>query len=292
MSTFRFQHRLRVRWAEVDAQQVVFNGHYLTYLDVAVSEYWRHVGLPYPGAWQAMSADIYVRRNALDYHAPSRLDDWLTIGIRLSTLGHSSATLSWEARRHGQCLVDGEVVYVCVSLVDGRPMRWPDSARQQLQAHEAGKPVWTQRNGSWSELKSLAAAVRQAVFIEEQGVPASDEWDEDDERADHLVIHNLAGWPAATGRLIPGPGQGEARIGRLAVQRCARGAGLGRQVLQALMSLAQGQGVRHLSLHAQCSAQALYESLGFQAVGEVFDEVGILHQKMTLTLSTASTPAP
>ena len=127
MSTFRFQHRLRVRWVEVDAQQVVFNGHYLTYLDVAVSEYWRQVGLPYPGAWQAMGADIYVRRNALDYHAPARLDDWLTVGVRAHRVGGSSLTLAWVARRGGQLLVDGEVVYVCVGLHDGRPMRLPDA---------------------------------------------------------------------------------------------------------------------------------------------------------------------
>ena len=40
---FRFHHRLRVRWSEVDAQQVVFNGHYLNYLDVASGDYWRTV---------------------------------------------------------------------------------------------------------------------------------------------------------------------------------------------------------------------------------------------------------
>ncbi|TXI95887.1 MAG: acyl-CoA thioesterase, partial [Aquabacterium sp.] len=38
---FTFIHRLRVRWAEVDGQHVVFNGHYLTYLDVAITEFWR-----------------------------------------------------------------------------------------------------------------------------------------------------------------------------------------------------------------------------------------------------------
>ena len=40
--------RLRVRWAEVDMQKIVFNGHYLTYIDTAVAEYWREIGLPYP----------------------------------------------------------------------------------------------------------------------------------------------------------------------------------------------------------------------------------------------------
>ena len=38
---FRFSHSLRVRWAEVDKQDIVFNGHYLTYFDVGVTEYYR-----------------------------------------------------------------------------------------------------------------------------------------------------------------------------------------------------------------------------------------------------------
>src|SRR5262252_7116697 len=38
---FRFFERLRVRWAEIDAQQIVFNGHYLMYFDTAIAGYWR-----------------------------------------------------------------------------------------------------------------------------------------------------------------------------------------------------------------------------------------------------------
>ena len=48
---FRCVSRLRVRWAEVDMQKVVFNGHYLTYIDTAVAEYWRAIGLPYPAGY-------------------------------------------------------------------------------------------------------------------------------------------------------------------------------------------------------------------------------------------------
>ena len=47
---FRFSHTLRVRWAEVDKQDIVFNGHYLTYFDVGVTEYYRAIGKPYPDA--------------------------------------------------------------------------------------------------------------------------------------------------------------------------------------------------------------------------------------------------
>jgi YbgC/YbaW family acyl-CoA thioester hydrolase len=280
----RFQHRLRVRWAEVDAQKVVFNGHYLTYLDVAATEYWRHVGLPYPDAWARLGCDVYVRRNTLEYHAPAQLDDWLSIGVRCARMGNSSLTLNWEARRDGQLLVSGEVVYVCVSLNDGRPCTVPASARAQLDAYEATQPCWLTHLGDWRALGEQAAAVRRAVFIEEQGIAESEEWDDDDARAHHVVVTNLDGWAAATGRLIPDETPGRARIGRMAVMRCARGVGLGRKVLEALVDQARTIGRPQLSLHAQCSAQALYESAGFQPVGEVFDEVGIPHRKMVLTL--------
>ncbi|MDP3310511.1 MAG: 4-hydroxybenzoyl-CoA thioesterase, partial [Polaromonas sp.] len=47
---FRFFHRLRVRWAEVDMQKIVFNAHYLMYFDTAVADYWRALALPYEEA--------------------------------------------------------------------------------------------------------------------------------------------------------------------------------------------------------------------------------------------------
>ena len=45
-SDFRFRDRLRVRWAEIDAQQIVFNGHYLMYFDTAMAGYWRALAMP------------------------------------------------------------------------------------------------------------------------------------------------------------------------------------------------------------------------------------------------------
>ena len=48
LSQFTYFHTLRVRWAEVDPQSIVFNGHYMTYADVAITEYWRAINLPYP----------------------------------------------------------------------------------------------------------------------------------------------------------------------------------------------------------------------------------------------------
>lgn len=288
---FRFHHRLRVRWVEVDAQQVVFNGHYLTYLDVAVSEFWRVVGLPYPDATQHVGGDIFVRRNMLEYHAPARLDDWLDIGMRCERIGTSSITLNWALWTQGRLLVTGEVVYVFTDLATGRSAPVPEALRSQLNAHEQGLPVTQLRCGPWAEQADAARAVRLAVFVGEQGIPESEEWDEDDADAVHVVVSNLAGLPLATGRLILSGEPGldavsgtQARIGRMAVLRSARGIGLGRQVLQALIAEARQRGVQHLSLHAQVAAMPLYAQAGFAPEGAVFDEVGIPHQRMTLAL--------
>jgi len=282
---FPFRHRLRVRWAEVDAQQVVFNGHYLTYLDVAISEYWRAVGLPYPDAFVHQGGDIYVRQHQLAYHAPAKLDDWLDVGLRCERIGNSSITIAWEVRCEHRLLVSGEATYVYVGLATGRPQKAPEALRQQIQAHAEGRAVTQLQLGCWADLSALASPIRRCVFIDEQGVPEHEEWDADDAHALHAVVGNLAGLPLATGRLIThGEPAGQARIGRMAVLRAARGSGVGMQVLQGLMQAARAQGCTRVMLHAQCSAQAFYAREGFMPEGEVFDDVGIPHRTMSRAL--------
>jgi YbgC/YbaW family acyl-CoA thioester hydrolase len=280
-----FVHRLRVRWAEVDAQQVVFNGHYLTYADVAVTEFWRSVGLPYPDAFRHLGGDLFVRKQTLAYDAPARLDDWLDVAMRCTRIGRSSITLDWRISSQGRALVHGETVYVYTALADGRPTACPEPLRRQIEDQAQGRSPWRLDCGPWSALQPAAAEVRRAVFIDEQGIDEAEEWDEADDQALHAVVCNLAGLPVATGRLIhAGMPPGEAKIGRMAVRRSARGIGLGAQVLRALIEAARGRGVRHISLSAQISARAFYTRYGFVAEGDLYDEVGIPHQRMTLTL--------
>lgn len=282
---FPFHHHLRVRWSEVDAQKVVFNGHYLNFLDTAMSEYWRTSGLPYPEAFTHLGGDVFARSNALQYHAPARFGDWLSIGVRCDRIGNSSLVFAWEIRTSGRLLVTGETVYVYVSLATSRPTPVPQAMRLQLERQKLGAPVHELLRGDWTSLALMARAVRTAVFIEEQGIPESEEWDEDDAEASHAVITNLAGLPVATGRLITeGMAPGEAKIGRMAVLNGSRALGLGRQVLQALISAARQRAVERLTLHAQTSAQDFYQREGFSPEGPEFDEVGIPHIVMTLRL--------
>lgn len=282
---FPFIHRLRVRWQEVDAQRVVFNGHYLGYLDVAVSEYWRAVGLPYPDGFVHLGGDLYVRHHTMSYHAPAQLDDWLDIGLRCDSIGTSSVKIGWAVWCDHRLLVTGEAVYVYTDLSTRRPHAVPDAFRHQVRVQGQGDAVTRLTVGSWAEMAALAQPVRRAVFIDEQGVPEAEEWDADDAPALHGVVQNLAGLPLATGRLITqGQAPGQARIGRMAVLRSMRGTGLGRAILVSLMDAARGQGRSTVTLHAQTSARRFYEALGFTVHGEVFDEVGIPHIEMQRAL--------
>jgi YbgC/YbaW family acyl-CoA thioester hydrolase len=87
---FRFFHHLRVRWAEVDMQKIVFNAHYLMYFDTAVADYWRALALPYEEAMHQLGGDLYVKKATVEFHASARMDDQLDIGMRCSRVGTSS----------------------------------------------------------------------------------------------------------------------------------------------------------------------------------------------------------
>ncbi len=281
---FRFFHRLRVRWAEVDMQKIVFNSHYLMYFDTAVGDYWRALALPYESTMRQLGGDLYVKKAGLEYHASARYDDQLDIGMRCARIGSSSLTFQGAIFRGETLLVTGELVYVYANPATQTSQPVPDVLRQTMLGFERGEPVTTLTLGPWTDLQALAAPLRVAVFVQEQGVPEDLEWDEHDATALHLVCCNRLGVPIATGRLLASSG-GVSKVGRMAVNRMLRGGGFGHQVLQALVTEAKSRGDHTLQLHAQCSAETFYRRQGFVAEGATFDEAGIPHVAMALALS-------
>ena len=109
---FTATHRLRVRWAEADMQGIVFNGHYLTYFDVAVTEYWRAIGLPYPQTTADTGGELYTVKATVEYHAPARYDDELELMVRCARIGRSSLTFAVEIWHGEERIVSGELIYV------------------------------------------------------------------------------------------------------------------------------------------------------------------------------------
>lgn len=129
--------------------------------------------------------------------------------------------------------------------------------------------------GDWATLQPTAQAIRYDVFVIEQNIPASLEWDEMDALCLHAVAYDAQGQAIGTGRLLP-----DGHIGRMAVKKTARGTGTGGAILQALMDAAQKRGDAAVMLNAQSQAEAFYARNGFTREGAEFFEAGIPHIQM------------
>lgn len=119
--------------------------------------------------------------------------------------------------------------------------------------------------------------VREAVFVQEQGVPLELEWDELDPLSHHVIARDGSGAAIGTARLTP-----ERHVGRMAVLPSWRGRGVGDALLRMLVTQAGELGWPKLALHAQTHALAFYARQGFLPVGPRFEEAGIDHQAMEL----------
>ncbi len=140
-----FRHRmpLRVRWAEVDKQAVVFNAHYLLYCDVCVTEYWRAVGVKYPDDFTVHGSDLFVRKSTVEYFSAAYYDDELEVCGRIARLGTSSMRFVVEIYRRRQyeaVLVTAELIYVHTDLALRRALVIPDGMRARIRAFETTEP--------------------------------------------------------------------------------------------------------------------------------------------------------
>lgn len=137
----------------------------------------------------------------------------------------------------------------------------------------------------WAQDATALYAVREAVFVHEQQVPVEEEIDDLDPPSLHALARDAAGQPVGTGRLTP-----LGSIGRMAVLADWRGRGVGRVILQTLIDAARGRGLSSVWLNAQTQALDFYAAAGFVAEGTEFDECGIPHRRMRLSLSPPAAP--
>ena len=143
---FRCVYRLRVRWAEVDMQKVVFNGHYLTYIDTAIAEYWREIGLPYPDGYvDRYAADVFLRKATVDYLGSAHYDDELAVFCRVAAFGRTSMTMRFEIWRDAATeagpLVTADLVYVNVDAAMKKPQSLPEEVRRRVRDYERTAPA-------------------------------------------------------------------------------------------------------------------------------------------------------
>jgi acyl-CoA thioester hydrolase len=138
---FAFFHRLRVRWAEVDRQNIVFNGHYLTYFDLSMTEYLRALGFPYPSGLLKAGSDLFVVKATVEYKASARYDEEIDIYCRVARIGRSSIQFLFEIYRDEELLVTGENIYVNADPQTKQSASVPNVLREAISRFEKIVPA-------------------------------------------------------------------------------------------------------------------------------------------------------
>jgi predicted GNAT family N-acyltransferase len=128
---------------------------------------------------------------------------------------------------------------------------------------------------SWEQAQPTAGPLRFAIFVDEQNVPSGIELDDLDAACMHAVAFDVDGKAIGTGRLLP-----DGHIGRMAVVEEWRRRGIGTEILLALIGEARKRGHAEVVVSAQLRAAEFYREQGFAAEGKVYEDAGILHQKM------------
>lgn len=126
-----FRLRLRVRYGECDAQQVVFNARYGDYIDIAATEFYRALF----GSYQALierGLDSQVVRQLIEWQGPARFDEVLLIGVQCQSLGTTSFTLHFEIRAENDLrpVARAETTYVMVDAATFQKTPIPEDIRE------------------------------------------------------------------------------------------------------------------------------------------------------------------
>ncbi|MBB3602344.1 acyl-CoA thioester hydrolase [Mycolicibacterium sp. BK556] len=131
MGSELFGMPLRVRYVECDMQGRVFNGHYLTWVDMALNEALREIF----GDYQALTdagIDFVVAAAELQFRRPAHFDDELVIAVGFDPLGRTSLRSTYEIRRGEDVLAEAAMIHVCVDAATFEKRPWPDWFRERI----------------------------------------------------------------------------------------------------------------------------------------------------------------
>ncbi len=137
-----FCHLLRVRYSECDAQKVVFNGRYVDYIDIAVTEFLRVIWGNYDDML-SKGIDSQVVKLSINWKAPAHFDDVIAITVKSIRIGSSSYTLQVDFYNHKTAvdIASAEITYVMVSAGEHKKMEIPKDMRKKLAEGSPGKRI-------------------------------------------------------------------------------------------------------------------------------------------------------
>lgn len=131
MSDLAHSLELRVYYEDTDAAGIVYHANYLKYAERGRSEMLRSLGFGHRRLGREHGIGFAVRRALIDYLAPARLEDALTVDTTLTGIGAATLALRQRIRRNGELLADLDILIACIGG-DGRPRRLPSALRSVL----------------------------------------------------------------------------------------------------------------------------------------------------------------
>lgn len=139
MTHQRFTIEEHVRWSDIDRAGIIYYGQFLRFFEIAETELFRAVGLPYSEIFDRL--DIWLPRVQIhfDFHKPLILDDLIEVSAYVGRFGDKSLSLRFEVFRKGEpgLVADGQVVLACVSRSTFKSVRVPDEIRERLLPYAA-----------------------------------------------------------------------------------------------------------------------------------------------------------
>jgi acyl-CoA thioester hydrolase len=140
-SDFTFTNTLRVRWNEVDRQNIVFNGNYFVYFDSTITEYWRTIGFNYPQEMvDKLGTDMFAVKASAEYHGSATFDDAIEVCCRVAHIGRSSLQFLFGVFLGAEHITSGELVYVHADPKTKKSVPWPETLKSSILGFEKVKP--------------------------------------------------------------------------------------------------------------------------------------------------------
>ena len=133
-----FSYNFRIRYSEVDSQKIVYNSHYLTFLDVSIFEFFDAIGFNQEEYIKETNNEFHTVRAVVEYKAPATLGDTIEVLTRIKKIGNSSITFQQEIYLHesNKLLATGEIVWVNTNQKEMVPTTVPDYLRQLLKDYQ------------------------------------------------------------------------------------------------------------------------------------------------------------
>jgi acyl-CoA thioester hydrolase len=138
----KFTIEERVRWGDVDAANIIFYGSYIRFFEIAETELFRAIGMPYGKIFDEL--DIWLPRVHLecDFHRAAQMDDLLEVSVYVGRIGTTSLRLNFEVRRKTEdgtiekdLMATAHFVLVSTDRKDLKPLPVPDELRRALEPY-------------------------------------------------------------------------------------------------------------------------------------------------------------